>query len=59
MVTKAFIRKDLIQLELAVPVGNFYYFSTESLLYRWVGDLFQVLFKNKWRNSESIDWDFQ
>ncbi|MDO8657872.1 MAG: hypothetical protein Q7K55_03980 [Candidatus Levybacteria bacterium] len=59
MVTKAFVRKDLIQLELGVPVGNIYYFNSEPLLCRWIKDIFQVLVDKRWLNSESIDWDFQ
>lgn len=55
----AFIRNDLLKSKLAVPVGNFYYFSAKPLLYRWKNDLFQVFLDNKWLNAESIDWDFQ
>jgi len=55
----AFIRMDLLKAELGVPIGNEYYFESKPLKYRWLSDVdFQVLFKNKWQNAESIDWDF-
>lgn len=55
----AHIRKDLIKAGLSVPVGDLYYSSEESLIYRWKNDyIFEVFFNKKWQIAESIDWEF-
>jgi len=40
------IRPDLIEEELAVPVGEYYVFTTDKLPYRWLNDdeIFQIYY---------------
>jgi hypothetical protein len=56
----AYLRKDLYERGLRVPVGEeFHYFSTRPLRFRWYKDEdFQVYYKGKWREAYSIDWNF-
>lgn len=52
------IRKDILDQNLSVPVGNEYYGGVEPLKYRWNKDQFQVFYKDKWQLAESIDFEF-
>jgi hypothetical protein len=55
------VRKDLLEKELGVPVGDVYYSEAESLPYRWSGeeeDKFEVLYEGKWQEAYSIDFEF-
>jgi hypothetical protein len=55
----AYIREDLLERNLAIPVGRKYYSLKEPLKCRWKGDwIFQVYLDKKWRKAESIDWNF-
>jgi hypothetical protein len=60
----AWVRTDLIEKNLAVPVGEDYYGDKKPLPYRWVdafydGDEdFQVLYAGVWVDAQSIDWVF-
>ena len=58
--SKAKVRSDLIEKGLAVPVGNEYYDGKKPLMYRWIDDdkEFQVFYKGKWVEGNSIDWVF-
>jgi hypothetical protein len=57
------IRQDLLEQELAVPVGDGHYSSKESVAYRWLNlgqdnEQFQVHVNGEWQDAESIDFDF-
>lgn len=53
------IREEIWLENLSVPVGDGFYGSRIKLPYRWIGDeTFQVFYKGKWQNAESIDWEF-
>ena len=57
------IRQDLLDREQAVPVGDGYYSSKESIAYRWKDlgldtEQFQVHLNGEWQDAESIDFDF-
>lgn len=57
--SKAKIRKDLLEEQIAVPVGANYYTSPKALPYRWRNEVeFQVFLNGQWQYSESIDWEF-
>lgn len=54
------VRKDIIEREESVPIGNDYYGEKEPLPYRWFNDkIFQIFYKGNWQKAESIDWDFE
>jgi|688.fasta_scaffold03804_8 hypothetical protein len=61
MVGKVKVRKDLLKENLSVPIGdNLFYGGKRFLRYRFLSnDVFQVYYKNSWRNAESIDFDFK
>jgi len=53
------VREDLIDSELLIPIGNTYYTGNKEFKYRWKpNDQFQVLYKNKWQDAESVDFNF-
>lgn len=54
------IRPDLFKENVAVYFINRRVKYPFAMLYRWLNDDegFQVLFKGKWRNEESIDFEF-
>ncbi len=56
----AWVRVDLIEKNLAVPVGSDYYGGKEPLPFRWLDDDegFQILYMGAWVDAQSIDWDF-
>ena len=63
----AWIRPDLLEQKLAVPIGEVYYGSKEPLPCRWVdennnvhadGDVFQVCYCGEWLSAQSVDWNF-
>ncbi len=56
----AWIRPDIIEKNLAVPVGSGYYGGKDPLPYRWLGndEVFEVLYGGVWVEAQSIDWDF-
>ncbi len=55
----AWIRPDIIEKGLAVPVGVNYYGSPRPLPFRWLDEEhFQVLHAGIWVNAQEIDWDF-
>ncbi len=52
------IRKDLIEQELSVPVGDDYLFTLEPVKCRWVDDeFFEVFYNGKWQEAYSIDFE--
>jgi len=61
---KATVRKDLLSLELGVPVGLGHimrYDENKSFPYRWKDDgdeVFEIFYQGEWQEAESIDWDF-
>lgn len=55
----AYVRKELIDDDLGVPVGDYMYSEKAPLPYRWVDNDFQVLYLGKWRDANSIDWNFE
>ena len=61
MVGKVKVRKDLLTENLSVPIGdNLFYGGKRLLRYRFLSNnVFQVYYKNFWRNAESIDFDFE
>lgn len=54
----AIVRKDILEREENVPVGNDYYGENKPLEYRWKGEEFQVKINGKFQEAESIDFDF-
>ncbi len=55
----AWLRTDLLEKRLGVPVGEVYYGSKEPLPYRWVNEeTFEVCYCGEWLEAQSIDWDF-
>ena len=53
------IRKDVRKHLLAVPIGNYFEGGSKPLEYRWASSVkFQIFYKGKWRNAQSIDFDF-
>ncbi|MEO2054724.1 MAG: hypothetical protein ABGX83_05435 [Nitrospira sp.] len=65
--SKAWVRRDLIEEGLSMPVGEKYYGGTEPLLCRWINDEgevdldganFQVFFEGSWEEALSIDFVF-
>lgn len=55
----ATVRKDLLEEQMGVPVGETHYSSSEPLPYRWTRkEEFKVFHNNKWQDAESIDFDF-
>lgn len=56
---QAWIRADIVEKGLAVPVGDKFYGLREPLSYQWLNDeTFQVFFEGSWQEAHSIDWDF-
>lgn len=57
---RAWVRVDLLNKGLAVPVGDdCFYGAAKPLYYRWVDfDTFEVFYNGRWLSAESIDWDF-
>lgn len=59
MMNRVYIRKDLLEMSLGVPVGNTYYWEDAPLEYRWVDDTrFEVKYNGEWQEAESMDWEF-
>lgn len=52
------IRPDLLKNGLGVPVGDVYYFDSDPIPYRWIGEIFQVLILGVWLTACSIDFEF-
>lgn len=52
------VRADILNQNLAVPIGNVYYGESKPLPYRWRKDVFQVFYNNKWEFAKSVDFDF-
>lgn len=54
------VREDLIEQELAVPIGDEFYCDTAPLLYRWRNNDadFEVFYNGKWQEAYSIDFEF-
>lgn len=61
MAGKVKVNKELLKENLSVPIGdNLFYGGKRLLRYRFLSnDVFQVYYKNSWRNAESIDFDFE
>jgi len=53
------VRQDLLNDQVAVPVGKNYYSSPEPLPYRWKDEEFQVYLNNNWHYAESIDFEYE
>jgi hypothetical protein len=55
----AWVRPDIIEKGLAVPVGVLYYGGGKPLPYRWFNEeTFEVCYMGAWQEAQSIDWDF-
>jgi hypothetical protein len=55
----AWIRPDIIEKGLAVPVGQVFYGKGKPLPYRWFNEeTFEVCYCGEWVEAQSIDWDF-
>lgn len=54
----AIIRKDILDKGESVPIGNEYYGQREPLEYRYKGEIFQVRHLKKWKEAQSIDFEF-
>jgi hypothetical protein len=55
----AWIRPDIMNKRLAVPVGQVYYSNKQPLPYRWFNEeTFEVCYCGEWVEAQSIDWDF-
>lgn len=53
------VREDILNDNLSVQVGNNFYGNKGKRPYRWIGDeTFQVFYKGKWQEAQSIDWEF-
>lgn len=52
------IREDIWLDNLSVPVGDGYYSSRVKIPYRWNKKKFQVFYKGKWQEAQSIDFEF-
>lgn len=52
------IRKDLIEQDLSVPVGNKYLFVKSLVRYKWIGQQFYVMAFKSWKKAYSIDFEF-
>jgi hypothetical protein len=50
------IRPDIAERKLRVPVGE-YYVEDVKLRGRWNGNTFELFYKGKWNEAQSIDWD--
>jgi len=57
---KCTIRKDLLEKKAKIPIGAKYYTGESPLPYRWRdnNNTFEVLYKGKWEEACSIDFDF-
>lgn len=59
-----FIRIDLIEEDLAVPIGKAWVMTKKLLQYRWkTEDVFEIKVnlpgsRKQWHKAESIDFDF-
>jgi hypothetical protein len=56
------IRKDILEEELGVPVGDIFYYDSAPIPSRWINEgqaneEFQVFFNNEWLEAYSIDFD--
>jgi hypothetical protein len=61
MKTFCIIRKDLLNQEAGVPVGDKYYCNSSPIEYRWldkVEQIFQVFVNGEWKRSSPIHFDF-
>jgi hypothetical protein len=54
----AYLRDDLIDSGLSVPVGNTFYGDKTPLHYKIDREGFRVKLNNKWQEAESIDWNY-
>jgi len=56
------IRADLISQNLGIPVGTGHIPKEDEknkFKFRWVNDeIFEIFYKGKWQEAESIDFDF-
>jgi hypothetical protein len=55
------IRKDLLDGDMGVPVGNDYIREDIEYEYQWIGkdeEEFQIKLNGKWQDAQSIDFDF-
>jgi len=54
------IRPDIIKEHLSVPVKGTNFGGKEAVMYRWLkeDEGFQIHLYGKWRDAESIDFDF-
>lgn len=57
------IRPDLLEEGVKVPVGGYYTDKPDLFYYRWVmratgQEVFQVWYRNAWREANSIDFNF-
>lgn len=55
------VRKDILDMKLGVPVGNFHYSDNKPLPYRWSDEQdgkFEILYKGRWQEAYSIDFEF-
>ncbi len=58
---QAWIREDILEKRLGVPVGNKFYGLRDALSYRWTGhadETFQVWYEGAWEHASAEDWQF-
>ncbi len=58
------IRKDILADGETVPIGKQWYGGKAKLPYRWLNadqpnETFQVKYKSKWQDAESICFEFE
>lgn len=55
---KCRIRKDLLEQNLKIPVGDKYIAEDREYSYRWLKDQFQIYLNGKFQDASSIDFEF-
>ena len=56
---RAFVRKDLVKDNLAVPIGGLYYLGNKLFRYKYnKKDEFFVYYNGGWKLAQSIDFEF-
>jgi hypothetical protein len=56
---RAFVRKDLLEAELSVSIGDEYYLGNKLFRYKYnKKDEFFVYYNGGWKLAQSIDFEF-
>lgn len=59
MKQRAVVRKDILEAELSIPIGDEYYFGNKIFRYKYnKKDEFFVYYKGGWKSAYSTDFDF-